>query len=131
MIARCRVYFLVATLEYMAKGGRIGGASALLAGVLQVKPILTLRDGRVEAYDKARTQRRAVSRLKGIILEQYPRGRDGYLSVMHGAVPDEAKALADDLAAALGVSSAPILDVPPAIVVHAGPGVLGVGFFTE
>jgi DegV family protein with EDD domain len=129
MIARCRVYFLVATLEYLAKGGRIGGAAALLGGVLQIKPILTVRDGKVDTFDKERTHRRAVARLKQVVLEQCPRGNGGYMSVMHAAVPDQAQALAGELAAALGASAVPILDVPPAIVTHGGPGILGVGFF--
>ena len=55
MIPRCQVYFMVDTLEYLAKGGRIGGASALLGSVLQIKPILTFRDGRVEPFEKERT----------------------------------------------------------------------------
>jgi DegV family protein with EDD domain len=129
MSARCRIYFVVPTLEYLAKGGRIGGATALLGGILQVKPILVIRDGRADVYDRERTQKRAVARLKALALEQISRKGDGYLSVMHGEVPDEAQAVADDLKAQLGLSDVPILDVPPAIVVHAGPGVLGVGFF--
>lgn len=131
MAPRCRIYFLVATLEYLAKGGRIGGASALLGGVLQIKPILTFRDGRVEPLDKERTQKRALARLKSLVLEQYPRNGAGHLSVMHAGVPEQGQALADDLAAQLGLSDVPVLDVPPAIVTHAGPGVLGVGFFVE
>lgn len=129
MVPRCRIYFLVATLEYLAKGGRIGGASALLGGVLQIKPILTFRDGRVEPLEKERTQKRALARLKQLVLEQYPRDGAGYLSVMHAGVPEQGQALADDLAAQLGLSDVPVLDVPPAIVTHAGPGVLGAGFF--
>ena len=129
MISRGRIYFLVATLEYLAKGGRIGGAAALLGGVLQIKPILTVRDGKVDQFDKERTHRRALARLKQVVMEQCPRGNESYLSVMHAAVPDQAQALADELGAALGVSEVPILDVPPAIVTHGGPGILGVGFF--
>jgi len=129
MIPRCHIYFLVATLEYLAKGGRIGGAAALLGGVLQIKPILTLRDGKVDQFDRERTHRRALARMKGLVLDQIPRDGSGYLSVMHGGVPDQAQALADELGAELGLARVPILDVPPAIVTHGGPGILGVGFF--
>ncbi|GAB4410198.1 MAG: DegV family protein [Anaerolineales bacterium] len=129
MIPRCRIYFLVATLEYLAKGGRIGGAQALLGGVLQIKPILAFRDGRVDQFDKERTHKRALARLKEVVLEQYPRNAEGYLSVMHAGVHEQGQALADELGAALGVGHVPVLDVPPAIVTHGGPGVLGVGFF--
>ena len=129
MLPRCRIYFLVATLEYLAKGGRIGGAAALLGSVLQVKPILAFRDGRVEQFERERTQKRAVARLKELVLEQIPRDGSGYLSVMHAGVPEQGQALADDLAAQLNLPNVPILDVPPAIVTHGGPGILGVAFF--
>lgn len=129
LIPRCRVYFLVATLEYLAKGGRIGGAAALLGSVLRVKPILTLQDGRADQLERTRTKKRAVARLKELVLEQAPGDGSGHLSVMHASAQDEAQALADDLCAALDLPSIPILDVPPAIVTHAGPGVLAVAFF--
>jgi len=129
MMRRCRLYFLVATLEYLAKGGRIGGAAALLGTVLHVKPILTMCDGRVEAYDRQRTQSRALERLKELVAAEYPADGTGYLSVMHAGVPGEAEALAADLCAHHGLKRIPILDVPPAIVTHGGPGILGVAFF--
>jgi DegV family protein with EDD domain len=129
MIPRSRVYFLVDTLEYLAKNGRIGGAAALLGSVLRIKPILTLRDGRADQFEKARTRKRAMARLKDLVLEQIPGDGSGHLSIMHAAVPEQAQALADDLCSALDLSSVPILDVPPAIVTHAGPGVLAVAFF--
>jgi DegV family protein with EDD domain len=129
LIPRCRIYFLVDTMEYLAKGGRIGGATALLGSVLQIKPILTLRDGQADQFERTRTHKRAVARLKELVLEQIPRGGSGHLSVMHAGVPDQARALADDLRTQLGLQSVPILDVPPAIVTHAGPGILAVAFF--
>jgi DegV family protein with EDD domain len=131
LIPRCRIYFLVATLEYLARGGRIGGAAALLGGLLQIKPILTMRGGVVDQYDKERTHKRAVARLISITLEQYPTSEEGYISVMHAGVPDQANALAAELRTQLGVQKIPILDVPPAIVTHGGPGILGVAFFTS
>jgi len=129
MIPKSRVYFLVATLEYLAKGGRIGGAAALVGSVLQIKPILTLRDGKVDQYERERTQRRALARLIEITVDQYPRAGDGFLSIMHAGVPDQGQDLADDLKARLSLENVPIYDVPPAIVTHGGPGILGVGFF--
>jgi DegV family protein with EDD domain len=131
LIPRCRLYFLVATLEYLAKGGRIGGAAALLGSVLQVKPILIFHDGQVNQFERERTHKRAVVRLKELVLDQIPRDGSGHLSVMHAGVPDQGLALADDLGAQLGLAHIPILDMPPAIVTHAGPGVLGVGFFVS
>jgi DegV family protein with EDD domain len=128
----CHIYFLVSTLEYLARGGRIGGAAALLGSVLQVKPILAFRDGRVEPFEKERTHKRALARLKDLVYSQVPVSCETcYLSVMHAGVPDQAQALAGEFCATLGLKHVPILDVPPAIVTHGGPGLLGVGFFSE
>jgi len=130
LMARQRIYFVVDTLEYLHKGGRIGGAKALLGSVLQIKPILTLKDGRVEPFEQQRTKRRALARLRELVLAECPRSEEAYLCVMHADAKEEAQALADDFAAELGLPEVPIYELPPAIVVHAGPGVLATAFFT-
>jgi len=129
LIPRGRTYFLVATLEYLQKGGRIGGASALIGSALQIKPILEIKKGRVEALEKVRTYHHALERLKQLALEQCPRSPEARLSVMHADDLDAARQLAADLKAALGSSDIPIYSVGCAITTHAGPGALGVGFF--
>jgi DegV family protein with EDD domain len=131
LIPRSRVYFLVDTLEYLLRGGRIGGASALLGSVLQIKPILTLQDGRVQPYERERTHKRAVNRLKEIAIENCPTGGEGRLAIMHAGAGEEARGLAADLGVQLDQKDVPIYDLPPAIVVHGGPGILGISFITE
>jgi DegV family protein with EDD domain len=131
LIPRSRIYFLVDTLEYLAKGGRIGGASALLGSVLQIKPILTIRGGRVESYEKERTHKRALARLVDITLEQFTPSDVTPLMIMHADSPDEAQVLANEFFTRLGITDIPIYPLPPAIVVHGGPGVLGVSFFVN
>ncbi len=131
MIERAHIYFLVATLDYLARGGRIGGAAALLGSVLQVKPILTLRDGRVDQLEKVRTEKRAVATLIDLVLEKAPHDGSGYVSVVHADAPEAARALAATLGIRLGLPNVPILDVPPAITTHAGPGILGASFFVK
>jgi DegV family protein with EDD domain len=131
MSRRGRIYFLVATMEYLARGGRIGGATALLGSVLQIKPILTIRNGKVDQYERERTHKRALSRLKEIVDEQIPHDGSGYLSVMHAGVPEEGQVLAEELAKQINQPVVPVADVPPAIVTHGGPGILGVGFFVK
>jgi DegV family protein with EDD domain len=131
MSARCRVYFMVDTLKYLAMGGRIGGASALLGSVLQVKPVLTLKEGAIDTFEKVRTHKRAVDRLKQLVVEQIAPGEDGHLSVMHAAAEAEADALVDYFKDVLHLTAVDVLAVPPAVVTHAGPGVLAVGFFTK
>jgi DegV family protein with EDD domain len=129
LIPRSRIYFLVATLEYLAKGGRIGGATALLGGLLQIKPILIFKDGVVDQFEKERTQKRAILRVIELVKSQAPRDASAYLSVMHAAVPEEGQEFADKLCKEFNLSTIPILDVPPAIVTHGGPGILAAGFF--
>ncbi len=131
MVTRCRVYFLVATLEYLARGGRIGGAAALLGSILQIKPILALHDGRVDQYERERTHRRAVARLKELVVEQIPKDGTGYLTVMHAGVHEEGHTLAAELARLVNQSHIPVTHVPPAVITHGGPGILGVGFFVK
>jgi DegV family protein with EDD domain len=126
-----RIYFLVDTLEYLAKGGRIGGATALLSSVLKIKPILVLSEGRVEQFEKERTQKRAITRLIELIKSQAARKGAAYISVMHAAIPDLAREFADMLCSEFKLNSIPIMDVPPAIVVHGGPGILAAAFFTD
>ena len=129
LMARQRTYFVVDTLEYLHKGGRIGGAKALLGGVLQVKPILTLQDGRVEPMEQQRTARRALARLRELVLEECPHSAEAHVSVMQADAEEEAQSIAAGLAAAIGVPEVPIYEMPPAIAVHAGPGTLAAGFF--
>ncbi len=130
MIPRARIYFLVDTLEFLQRGGRIGGASALLGSILQIKPILTFKDGQVDQFEKERTKKRALARMKEVVMAEAARGADAHLTVMHTGVPEEAVALAAELKEALKVPEATIMELVPVIVTHAGPGALAVGFFT-
>jgi len=129
MIPRGRIYFLVATLEYLQRGGRIGGAAALIGTALQIKPILELKNGRVEPLEKVRTYHHALARVKELVLEQCPRSPDAYLCVMHADDPAGAQRLAIALQSALKIGDIPIYLCSASITTHAGPGALGVGFF--
>ncbi len=129
MIPRGRLYFVVDTLEYMAKGGRIGGAKALLGELIQIKPILAIRDGQAEAYEQQRTRRRSLARLVEIVESQCPKSMDAHLSVLQVAAEDEARELAANLKTRMNLPEVPIYELPPAIVVHGGPGAMGAGFF--
>jgi len=126
--ARQRIYFVVDTLEYLHKGGRIGGAKMLMGSLLQVKPILQLSDGHIEPAENQRTKRRALARLKEMVLNEYPANRDGKLTIMHGDALPEAEALADEYVAA-GLPRPSIHNLPPAILVHGGPGIVAASFF--
>jgi DegV family protein with EDD domain len=130
MATRGVTYFLVSTLEYLRRGGRIGAAAALAGGVLQVKPILQFVDGHVAPLEKVRTHHRALARLAELVLEACPPMPASYLTVMQADAEAEGRALAEQLRGALGLDAVPMVDVGAAITTHAGPGTLGVGFFT-
>jgi DegV family protein with EDD domain len=124
-----RTYFLVDTLEYLKKGGRIGSAKALLGELLQVKPILQIKDGQVQPCVQERTKKRALARLIDLVCEQAGQSADAHLSVMHIDAREDAEMLAQAFAERLGIASPPIYTLPAAIGVHAGPRALAVGFF--
>jgi DegV family protein with EDD domain len=130
-IRRGRIYFLVNTLEYLQKGGRIGGAKALIGKMLQVKPILCVTAGQVEPFEQQRTKKRALARLLEIVEDQCPKSSDAHLCVMHADAMAEAGELVVELKSRMNLDSIPIYELPPAIVVHGGPGVLAVGFFVH
>lgn len=129
MIPRGRLYFLVDTLEYLAKGGRIGGAKKLLAELLEIKPILQVKDGQVEPFEQQRTKKRALARLVEVVAEGCKGGDEAHLCVIQVEAEKEAQALVEELRSKVFVSDIPIYELPPAIVVHAGPKAMGVGFF--
>lgn len=123
------VYFLVDTLEYLHKGGRIGNASYLIGSILQMKPILGLDDGKVSAIEKQRTSSKALNRLKELVLAECPQGEESMITVSHCGGHERAEKLAVELSQALRIHQIPVYEVPPAIVVHGGPGVISVSFF--
>ena len=131
MIGRERVYFLVDTLEYLQKGGRIGGAAALLGTMLQIKPILAIQDGQVKPFEKVRTRTAALVRLKHLVETECPRSPDAWLSVSHCSALETAISMAREFREKLGFKDIPIYEVPPAIVVHGGPNIISVSFFVE
>ena len=130
MIPRGRLYFLVDTLEYLAKGGRIGGAKKLLAELLEIKPILQVKDGQIEPFEQQRTRKRALARLVEVVAEQCKGGEEAHLCVIQVEAEEEAKLLVEALKARIPtIADIPTYELPPAIVVHAGPKAMGVGFF--
>jgi DegV family protein with EDD domain len=126
-----RTYFVVDTLEYLHKGGRIGGAKRLVGEMLQVKPILRILDGKVEPYEQQRTQRRALGRLAELVAAECPKGEGSFLCVMQADAEETARGLVDGLKQQTGVKEIPVYELPPAIVTHGGPGAVAVGYFCE
>jgi len=120
------VFFVVATLEYLRRGGRIGAANALLGSVLQVKPVLTIRGGQVTPLERVRTQERAIARLVELVREQ-DRGRGLCAIVGHAASADTAERIATEIEP--GCDTLLVQPLGPVVGAHAGPGTVGVGCY--
>ncbi|SRR5712692_3030994 len=120
------VFFVVATLEYLRRGGRIGSANALLGSVLQVKPVLTIRGGQVTPLERVRTQDRALGRLVELVREQ-DRGRGLCAIVGHAASEGAAERIASEIEG--DCDTLLVQPLGPVVGAHAGPGTVGVGCY--
>jgi DegV family protein with EDD domain len=123
------LYILVDTLEYLHRGGRIGGAQALFGSLLQIKPILTMEEGIIQPIESQRTKKNALARIKELVLEKNPDPQNSFLCIQHGGANDEALALANWFSNERMTAHVPIFTLPPAVLVHTGPRALAVSFF--
>ena len=124
------VIFTVKTLEYLHKGGRIGGATAFLGTALDIKPILYLKQGRIEPLERQRTRKRAISRLVEL-MKQNVGEKPVHVGILHGNVPDESRQLEQSIRSQFKCVEVSTSDMGPVIGVHAGPGTLGLVFYTS
>lgn len=122
--------FLPDTLTYLKKGGRIGGAAALFGSILQIKPILTVVDGKTTVFDKVRTKKKAVDRLLTQLIEVNKTNGIKEVVVHHINVQEEGQQLADRIEEALGLK-ARVCSIGPVIGLHVGPGSIGIAYHTE
>src|SRR5512139_2031568 len=118
MRGNMQLYFVVDTLEYLAKGGRVGNAQAFIGTLLQMKPILKVENGLVEGAERIRTTSKAHARLRHIV-EEGIRGKSNVqVGVMYTNIKDKAQKLADDIRTAYHPPQAPIYTISPAISAH-------------
>jgi len=120
-----QMWFAVDTLEYLRRGGRIGGAQAWVGSALKIKPILTL-DGEITPIERVRTSQRAFARMKEFMSELKSTGHDAWV-VQHIQAPDEVARLVEHGQTLFGTDPAFVSEVGPVIGAHVGPGLLGVG----
>lgn len=124
MQARTHTYFLVGTMKYLIEGGRIGKAAGVAASILQIKPILTVRDGIVGVYERPRTMRAARNRLWAVVDQAVVRGieRIGFHYTANRA---EVEAMQTEFTRRTGIPSA-LGQLGPVVGCHTGPETLGV-----
>jgi DegV family protein with EDD domain len=131
LIPKMNVIFTVDTLEYMRKGGRIGGATALLGSILDIKPVLCMRNGRAEPLEKQRTKKRAVSRLLELLDEQVGSSGSVHAAVVHGMAPEAVQDLAGRVTARLPSVDLITAEFGPILGTHVGPGTIGIAYYCE
>ena len=119
------IYFIVDNLEYLVRGGRLSKSSGLIGNLLQLKPVLTVREGKLELFDKVRTSSRAVKLMK----QQVEKNKSWIkrLAVIHVQAEEEASKLQQDLQEQYGITAL-ISEAGPVIGAHTGPGTLGIAF---
>lgn len=113
------------TLEYLHRGGRIGGGAKFLATALNIKPILEVRDGRVEALERVRTRKKALMRMVEIVEQQIGGRTPVRLSALHADSPEDAEFVLEEAKRRLNPVEAFVSEVSPAIGTHTGPGTVG------
>jgi DegV family protein with EDD domain len=120
-----QMWFAVDTLEYLHRGGRIGGAQAWIGGALKIKPILTF-DGEITPIERVRTAGRAFDRMVEYLRSRQADGADGWV-VQHIQAPDVAERLVAQGREIFGSEPVFVSEIGPVIGAHAGPGLVGVG----
>lgn len=122
------VVFAVDTLDFLHRGGRIGGAQHLVGTVLKMKPILEVVDGRVEAIERVRTRSKSLSRLVELIEDRVKGRYPVRLATLHANAPEIAQELLATASKKLSAVESIFSEVSPVIGTHAGPGTVGLAF---
>ncbi len=125
------ILFAVDTLEFLHRGGRIGGASRYLGTALQLKPLLTLEEGKIEALERVRTKKKAQARLSDIVVERLAGKSNIRLATLHANAADDANALLEKTCERLDVVEKIYSEVSPVIGTHVGPGTVGLAYIHD
>ena len=122
------VIFAVDTLEFLHRGGRIGGGSRFLGTALNIKPILEVTGGRVEAVERVRTRTKSLNRVVDMIVERVGEQKPVRLAALHANAAQEAQMILDHASQWLAPIETIMSQVSPVVGTHAGPGTVGIAF---
>jgi DegV family protein with EDD domain len=120
-----KMWFAIDTLEYLRRGGRIGGARAWIGSALKIKPILTLEE-EITPVERVRTRARSLERLRDYARQRHEQGADGWV-VQHIQDEETAAGLIDDGREIFGCEPVFVSEIGPVLGAHVGPGLLGIG----
>lgn len=126
--AHSEIAYTLETLEYLARGGRIGRVQALAGSLLRLKPVIRVEkeDGKYSTAGKERTLPKAMRAIVDHLVKTYDRHTPLWFSVMHGQFAEQAEELSKMLRESLNVGKLEVLRISPVLGVHTGPGVVGV-----
>lgn len=130
LIPKLNLIFVLDTLEYLRRGGRIGGAKAMLGTLLNVKPMLQIENGQVEPLEQLRSRAKALKRLIEVMEERVER-KSVHVSVLHAQAPDDAEVLAKEVRAKFDCKEFYMTEIGPVIGIHSGPKAIGLAFYAE
>lgn len=127
MVPNTKVFILFDTLEYLAKGGRIGKAKSLMGAILNVKPLISVKDGEMMPAGQVRSRAKGKEKLL-----EFANGLKGVedLAVIHSTTPDEAREMANSITS-FPKERVHVQRIGPVLATHAGPGVLGIAVRTK
>lgn len=131
LVPNVRAVFVVDTLEFLHRGGRIGGAQRLVGSVLSIKPLLHLVDGKIEPLASVRTKRKALGRALEIIEEDTAGKGPIHAAVLHAATPAEADQFYKEVQEKLQPVELLKAELTPVIGTHTGPGLVGLAYYCE
>jgi DegV family protein with EDD domain len=122
------VLVTVDTLEFLHRGGRIGGGARFLGTALNIKPILEVLDGRLEAVERVRTRSKALARMIDLVEERIAGRSPVRIASLHASSLEDAQAVLDKLSSRIDVVEKLVADVSPVVGTHVGPGTVGITF---
>lgn len=128
---RSGLFFAVDTLEFLHRGGRIGGGQKFLGTMLNLKPILAVQGGRVEGIERIRTKSKAHDRIFELVAEKIKGRSNVRVATLHANAAEDAKALLDRIAKDLTPVETFFTEVSPVVGTHAGPGTVGIAYIYD
>jgi DegV family protein with EDD domain len=131
LVPRMRVLFVVDTLEYLHKGGRIGGAKRLVGSVLSIKPVLHIENGQIEPLASIRTKSKAIAHMIEVVLGEMKDKQHIHAGIIHAGAPNDAAYIQQQILATVQPQELLVNELTPVIGANVGPGVVGMGYYTE
>jgi len=131
LIPKLNLIFVLDTLEYLKRGGRIGGARAMLGTLLNVKPLLEIKHGLVEPLEQPRSRATALKRLMEIMEQRTAGHKTVHVSVLHAESPGDAIKIEKEIRKRFDCKEFYMTEIGPVIGVHSGPNAVGIAFYAD